>query len=527
MHWQCLGYKTTRPRSNQAYSLQTSLFPSPRTQKFANPKVNPPPSNTGHLACPPPEPRQKPFHFQRYRHFTFSNYASTLLCWVLSLFIHRSRTRLGSHALKSQKTTPKMAENNPSIKQTPARRGRGGGRSRGRKNYASEGDALTEMPRPASFPATPMKSNNASPAPASQQANSRSTNRRNQKKAGPSNISVSPVPTAPSQRTPPPTEVGYTNSAFASSSSFHSPAPNTLPRPAFSKFTKSETFASTSEGLLSRVRSESVTIQRAKEPSPPASDCEPPSPSQQTANRAQKEIHPCDFLFEAEKEKIRRANSANAASRLDGPFSAPPGSQPHGLNDNPIPFALAVRTNPRGVSDNTGASVSGLRPKPFSRPIHEGFPSTGPSQPQHLSPQPRPGQGNHPYMQYHSPQTTPAHAAQNHQFGTPPQMDRSEQVKMMLGLSATPSQQPGPASTPGRSNGLQSPSPHAVSTSHSQSRVGAPSVSTGTSSPGGLDTRKVLAEDALRKVLGLNLPLSVSSGLDGSRSPHRRFPGQA
>lgn len=437
-----------------------------------------------------------------------------------------------------------MSENNPNIKQTPARRGRGGGRNRGRKNYASEGDALSEMPMPASFPATPMKSNNASPAPASQQAHSRSTNKKNQKKSRPSNVSISPGPAESSQRTPPPTDILFANSAFASSSSFHSPAPNELPRPAFSKFTKSETFTSTSDGLLSRMRAESVSIERVKEPSPPASDCELPSPSQHTANRAQKGIHPCDFLFEAEKEKIRRANSANAASRLDGPFSAPPGSQHYGLNDNPIPFALASRPARRGVSENTGASDSGIRPQAFSRPVHETFTPARPSQPQHLSPQPRPAQGFQPYLQYRSPQATPAqatqpylqhhsphatpdHAARNHQFATSPPVDPNEQLKMILGLSITPSQQTGSAPTPGPTNGLPTPSSDSMFASHSHPRGGSTSASTGASSSGGLDTRKILAEDALRKVLGLNFPLSMSSGLDGNRSPPGRFPGQA
>lgn len=437
-----------------------------------------------------------------------------------------------------------MSENNPNTKHTPARRGRGGGRNRGRKNYASEGDALTEMPTPASYPATPMKSNNASPAPASQQATSRSTNRKSQKKPRPSNVSVTPDPTAPSQRTPPPTDAAHSLLPFASSSSFHSPAPNTLPRPAFAKFTKSETFASTSEGLFSRIRAESVTVQGTKEASPPASDCEPPSPSQQTANRAQKEVHPCDFLFEAEKEKIRRANSANAASRLDGPFSAPPGPQYFGLNDNPIPFALASRPAQRGVSDNTGAPASGVRPQAFTKPIHETFPPARPSQLQHLSPQPRQPQTAQPYMQYHSPQVTPVqatqpymqhhsqaapiHSTQDHHFATPPQVDKSEQVKMMLGLSTTPSQQSASALTPGRANGLPRISSDSKPANYSPLRAGPTGAPTGTSSPGGgLDNRKILAEDALRKVLGLNLGLSMSNGLDGNRSPHGRFPGQA
>lgn len=433
-----------------------------------------------------------------------------------------------------------MSEINPNTKHTPARRGRGGGKNRGRKNYASEGDALTEMPTPASFPATPMKSNNASPAPTSQQPNARSTNKRNPKRTPrPNNVSESPALTAPSQRTPPPTDALQMALPYAGSSSFHSPAPNTLPRPAFAKFTKSETFASTSEGRFSRMRAESVNVQGTKESSPPPSDCEPASPSQ----RVKKEVHPCDFLFEAEKEKMRRANSANAASRLEGPFSAPSGPQHLGLNDKPIPFALASRPAQRGASDNTGAPGPGTRPQAFGRPIHETFAPTRQSQQQHLSPQPRPLQANQPYSQFHSPQpaplqatqpymqhqspqATPPHAAQNYHFATPPQLDKSEQVKMMLGLSTTTSQQTGPAPAPGASNGMPAAPSGTPPTNYPNLRGGT-SVSPSNSSPSGLDTRKILAEDALRKVLGLNLTLSMSSGLDGNRSPHGHFPGHA
>ncbi|KAJ4392074.1 hypothetical protein N0V93_005695 [Gnomoniopsis smithogilvyi] len=432
-----------------------------------------------------------------------------------------------------------MSEINSNTKHTPARRGRGGGRSRGRKNYASEGDALTEMPTPASFPATPMKSNHASPAPVSQQPNSRSTNRKNQKKPPrQSNFSDSPAPAAPSQRTPPPTDAAPSALPYAGSSSFHSPAPNTLPRPAFAKFTKSETFASTSEAQFSRVRAESVTVQGTKELSPPPSDSELPSPSQ----RIQKELSPCDFLFEAEKEKIRRANSANAASRLDGPFSAPPGPQHFGLNDNPIPFALTSRPAQRGITENVG--IPGARPQTFGKPIHESFSPVRSSQPQHLSPQPRPLQATQPYMHYHSPQAapvqaprpyaqhhspqaTPPHAAQNHNFATPPHVDKSEQVKMMLGLSTSTSQHSGSAPMPGGSNGLPTASSGSVATGYPHLRGGSTGVPMGSPSSGGLDSRKILAEDALRKVLGLNLTLSMSSGMDGNRSPHGHYPGQA
>lgn len=410
-----------------------------------------------------------------------------------------------------------MEQNNyNNNKQTNARRGRGG-KSRSRKNYASEGDALAEMPTPASFPATPMKSNTGSPAPGTQPANSKSTTKKNNRKPRPNNVSTSPGPFKASQRTPPPSASATVSSvAFASSSSFHSPAPDTLPRPAFSKITRSQAFASADGETFVRARSESVVVQSAKEPSPPASDCESPTPAH-PALLVQNDVHesPLEFLFQAkraEKESLRRANSANATANLDGPFSAPPGSRhpsAPALDDNPIPLKLPSRPAQRGVSDNTGISEPGMRPGAFVMPIHARVQAAGsPARSHMLQP---------------SPQSRQNHAAQQHpHLATPPQLDKSEQMKRLLGIGGSTPSKPATATLQAHPNASAPALSNNVPPSNAQTNG---HLAAG-SSPGGVD-RKNHVENALRQAL--KLPWSISSGFDGNHSPQpqpSRFPGQ-
>lgn len=403
---------------------------------------------------------------------------------------------------------------NTTNNQTPARRNRGG-KARGRKNYASEGDALTEMPTPASFPATPTKSNRNSPAPASQPAHmAKSTNRKNIKKPHPSNVSTTPSDIKPSQRTPPPSaSIGLSSAAFASSSSFHSPAPDTLPRPTFSaKFTKSQSFAASEERVLMRTRSESVVLQPSKEPSPPASDPECLSPSpHHPPSLVPNQSHdsPLEFLFQAErakKERLRRANSANTTAEVDGPLSAPAGSrfsQSQGLNDNPIPLKLPIRSAQRGVSDHSDMATPNTRPGAFAMPIHERIQAAG------------------PHAQQPLPQRGPDHTAQHRQYlPTPPQLDKSEQMKRLLGITASPST--GSAASTAQGPPGAAPSGFSVS---APSNINAQA----TGDPVGVASsdRKNLLENTLRQAL--NLPWSISSGLDGNNSPKSnpgRVPGQ-
>lgn len=409
--------------------------------------------------------------------------------------------------------------NSTNNKQTPARRGRGGGRSRGRKTYASEGDALTDMPTPIGFPTTPMKSNNASPAPGSQLANPKSTTKKSNRKSRPNNVSTSPRPAKSSQRTPPQSASATVSTvAFASSSSFHSPAPGALPRPGFSKVTRSQVFSTSGGQTLVRARSESVVVQSAKEPSPPASDCESPSPPQ-PAGLAQNDSHdsPLEVLFQAqraEQERLRRANSANAVAELNGPFSAPPDYRHlpnNGLDDKPIPLKLPSRPAQRGVSDNTGAAGRDARPAAFAMPIHERIQAVGPKG---------------PYVKQPPKQAQSQVTQQAHHLATPPQLDPSEQMKMLLGISgATPTK-----SQPAPPQGHTHASPSAFANFVSPSNTQFSKVPGEGASPSGATDRKNHVENALRQAL--KLPWSISSGLDGNSSPQSqsghysgRFPG--
>lgn len=419
-----------------------------------------------------------------------------------------------------------MDENN---KKTPARRRRGGGqRQSGRKNYASEGDILSEMPVPsgyptaypptfpAGFPATPSKSIIASPAPGSHQANPKSTSKKNSRKGRPDSLSTTPGPPRPGRGTPPQSASAF--EAFATSRHFHaSPAPSTLPMPKFKLR-----------------RSESTGIRPTQEQSPPASDCETPSPSQPAIlARAQTDDH-LSLLFNAHRaeqqrkqqqdneEQAHRSHSANASSRHEqGPFSAPSGLQVsqgyHSFNDQPVPFRLPTRPAQRGISDTNGQPVPGARPEVFSMPLHERIRSAraaGPH-PQHM-------QQNSPHSKQlgqSQQQPQPQPQPQQH-LATPPLLDRSEQMKRLLGIAeATPSPKsaPAPASTNYHANPSASLSPSAQFPGGNQNAFNR----TGYAAPAQTDDLKKRGEDALRQVLGLQLNnfLPISTGFDGNSSP--------
>lgn len=487
-------------------------------------------------------------------------------------------------------------------KQHSSRRGRGGGKNRGgRKNYASEGDALTDMPTPAgTHTGTPAKAYAGNTLHTSQSTRSI---KRGVRKSTPSNIDVSATPKVAGygQRTPPLTDpvnarlIPSNTAAYASSSSFHSPAPNTLPRPAFVQFTKSETSAHTREGTFSTMTSESVNTQLPKGPSPSASDSEVPSPSQHISSRVQQEAH--EFLLQqgtAADRDIRRASSASAAV----PFSAPSRSQsgPY-INDAAIPLVLPRRPAQRGMSDhNSSLSSSVNQSNALGRSIHQSLPTAeafqpytqhlsaqssqaqqaqpnmpqfsaqhtqiqptpnhrqhlsahiaqaqvaqprmqqysrnenipaAPTQGRYISPQPTREEAAQPHAHYSSPQHAAAHVNQRPHFATAPPTDSSEELKKLLWGGSTPSPQV-PASAPGRPNHPSTPSCGDAPPSGPHLRGGSTDPSAGEGHDfGGHDPRKSLAEDALRKVLGLNFPLSMSSGLDGNHSPQNRFSGHA
>lgn len=376
-------------------------------------------------------------------------------------------------------------------KQTPARRRRNGKPPSGRKNYASEGDVLTNMPFPADFPATPMKSKNASPAPGHLSTHPKSAKQGN-KSARPAHVSTSPGPARPGRRTPPHSANNKTSSTAFAGANFHaSPAPGSLPMPSFF-----------------RVRSESATVNgRTKEPSPPASDCDSPSPSQPaTVPQVRRDESPLDLLFRAdraEKERACRTSSANVAA-ADGPFS-PPSEGRSGRDANysfdPIPLKLPSRPAQNGTLGFNGTAGSGPRPEPFALPIRAARTSEAKTLPQAQ----RQSQAQEP----------------NQHLATPPRLDdRSEAVKRLLGIgTGTPSANPVPSPSQRQTNspGLF-PFPTAASQSSPQLSSGASGAQNASS--GAPEDWKYRGESALRQAL--KLPFPIGAGLDGNSSPQQQ-----
>lgn len=395
-------------------------------------------------------------------------------------------------------------------KQTPARRRRNGKPATSRKNYASEGDVLTDMPFPADFPATPMKSNAASPAPGSQPPNSKST-KKSTRRPRPNNVSTSPGPARPERRTPPHSASVKISSAVAfAGANFHaSPAPASLPMPSFLR-------------MGSEMGPESAVVKGpAKEPSPPASDSESPSPLKEAAAaQVPRDESPLDLLFRAdraEKERARRATSANATAGVNGPFS-PPSEETSDQNPaysfEPIPLRLPTRPVQRGVSNNSGAAGPGVRPDAFAMPIHERI---------------RAARAAEPKMQQRSPrhdQVPGGHRPQH--LGTPPRLDeQSEAVKQLLGIGgsiSSPSSNPMPLQGRTNASGFN-PAMGVGSRSSPQVNGGYPSVQSPGS--GGADDWRFRGEHVLRQAL--KLPFPIGGGLDGNSSPQQTgpFPGRA
>ncbi|KAK0711147.1 hypothetical protein B0H67DRAFT_601996 [Lasiosphaeris hirsuta] len=206
-------------------------------------------------------------------------------------------------------------------KGTPGRRraNRHSVNSPARKTYASENDMSTAVPFPIDFaiasPYTPQKPLAHSPAPASQANNTRSKPRSGNK-SRPKQVSTSPGPAKTGRSTPPQTAPPktITAAAFAGATFHASPAPSSLPIPSF--LAK----AMDSPGLKGPGRV-------SQEPSPPATDSEAPTPRNRhlTMDIAREES-PLDFFFRidrAEKERARRASSAQVSAPNPGPLSPP------------------------------------------------------------------------------------------------------------------------------------------------------------------------------------------------------------
>ncbi|KAL2022294.1 hypothetical protein VTK56DRAFT_5692 [Thermocarpiscus australiensis] len=187
-----------------------------------------------------------------------------------------------------------------------------------------------EVPFPIELasPFTPQKSASNSPAPSSSQPNQPKSKHTGGNKSRPKQV-TSPGPPRQGRTTPPQTVPKPTAApaAFAGATFHASPAPSSLPIPSF--LAK----ALDSPGLRD-------TDRIHREPSPPATDSEAPTPQNRLLPPDDsREESPLDIFFRAdraEKERARRASCANILSSSPGPLSAPAQIQPFSHAQSPL-----------------------------------------------------------------------------------------------------------------------------------------------------------------------------------------------
>ncbi|KAK4146999.1 uncharacterized protein C8A04DRAFT_9402 [Dichotomopilus funicola] len=214
----------------------------------------------------------------------------------------------------------------PRQKHTPIRRGKKLPTFSPRRTYASENDMPSEavFPLELAGPFTPQKANANSPTPSSQPNHGGKSKARNGHGAGNGRNKgrakqvSSPGPAKHGRITPPhatATSKSIAAAAFAGATFHASPAPSSLPMPSF---------------LAKALDSPSVqeTDHASREPSPPATDSEAaPTPQHRIfPEDAARQESPLDIFFRAdraEKERARRASSANILGLNPFPFSPP------------------------------------------------------------------------------------------------------------------------------------------------------------------------------------------------------------
>ncbi|TPX10794.1 uncharacterized protein E0L32_008183 [Thyridium curvatum] len=221
-----------------------------------------------------------------------------------------------------------MQTTNLHSKQTPGRRrqARRSNQSPAQRNYASENDmpdpTFHHQELPDGGPATPLKSNSNSPAPASTSNNKSS--KRNGNKSRPKNVSTSPAPMKQGRRTPPQTGGPKSASAAAfAGATFHaSPAPSSLPIPSFFAKTATES-----------PRDRPPNNNTGAELSPPLSDAEVSSPGPRSPPvKAPREESPLDIFFRADRAEKQKARSNSGLGSAIGPFSPPQTLSPQESN---------------------------------------------------------------------------------------------------------------------------------------------------------------------------------------------------
>ncbi|EAQ89205.1 hypothetical protein CHGG_05824 [Chaetomium globosum CBS 148.51] len=311
----------------------------------------------------------------------------------------------------------------PPHKGTPARRRpKRPVNSPARKTYASENDMPSEalFPIELAGPFTPQKSASNSPAPLSQPHAGKSKARNGNK--GRAKQVSSPGPAKQGRTTPPQTTSvkPITAAAFAGATFHASPAPDSLPIPSF---------------LSRALDSPSVqeTDHASREPSPPVTDSEAaPTPQHRLLpTNTSRHESPLDIFFRAdraEKERARRASSANILGSQPIPFSPPsqirsptepktlPGAMFGANNRRPFPQRNPSSGIPTSELDGVPSTVIGpALSKPFQERIREARSNKKPPEPAH-NPLP-------------SPQDQAA-------------MDMSERLKRFLAIPSNPSEGP-------------------------------------------------------------------------------------
>jgi hypothetical protein len=272
-------------------------------------------------------------------------------------------------------------------------------------------------------PSTPQKPASNSPAPSSQPHQGKSK-ARNGNKGRVKQVS-SPGPAKQGRTTPPHTTAvkPITAAAFAGATFHASPAPDSLPIPSF---------------LSRALDSPSVqeTDHASREPSPPATDSEAaPTPQHRLLSTdVPRHESPLDIFFRAdraEKERARRASSANILGPQPVPFSPPsqirsptePKTLPGGVfgagNRRPFPQRNTSAGIPTSELDGVPSSVIGpALSKPFQERIREA--RSNKKQPE---------------------------AAQQHSLASPQDqaaMDMSERLKRFLAIPSNSSEGPPP-----------------------------------------------------------------------------------
>lgn len=229
-----------------------------------------------------------------------------------------------------------MSQQQQPVPKSSGRR-RNGRHGTPQKNYASENDAANYRQYHSDSPYTPQRlASHGNGA----QHNVQSANQKQRKASSTKKTRNKQDRPSPIQHTVP--------MAFAGASFTSSPAPNSLPMPSFLARTSS---APDSPSLEPSVRGPSQEL------SPPTTDSEEDgTPSPHPAPPPRADESPLEFFFKAdraEKARVRRASSANAASLLAGPFSPP--------HDSPQPCSTFPRLS--GPAAQAQAQAQARRPQ--------------------------------------------------------------------------------------------------------------------------------------------------------------------